>query len=323
MGKTLSVVIPTLNRYEYLKRTLVQILPQVERNQDEVELVVCCNASKDETDTFMKGLAESHPFIQYHYFDEYVEVGASLIRSVGQANGEYVVLWGDDDIPFPYFVETILGIIHKYPEVGIIHCNRLFGRDAKYNIRGLEVHDGEYYENDGLLDLGDLVQKFTISLGFISSLIFRRDCWEKGKGNFSKEHYGYEHLAMIVSGAVGRKCYYYSLPVEIQRNPLDRDFTVKWPLYHFIGIPNMLKDFDRWGITKSAFDSWNVTGNGSFAHFIWHMMFTTLNRKMYMPLCKELNKYQKSLCRKLSTYLIVYFFPKSLFKWMRNKFHNR
>jgi len=319
MGKTLSVVIPTLNRYEYLKRTLVQILPQVERNQDEVELVVCCNASKDETDSFMKGLAKAHSFIKYHYFDEYVEVGASLIRSVGQACGEYVVLWGDDDIPFPYFVETILGIIHKYPEVGIIHCNRLFGRDAKYNIRGLEVHDGEYYENDGLLDLGDLVQKFTISLGFISSLIFRRDCWEKGKGNFSKEHYGYEHLAMIVSGAVGRKCYYYSLPVEIQRNPLDRDFTVKWPLYHFIGVPNMMKDFDCWGVTKNAFDNWNTTFNSSLIRFLWNMAYTTLDRGNYKKKCKGLNKYQTSKLRKFMTYIIVYTFPKSLFIMLRKK----
>ena len=235
MGKTLSVVIPTLNRYEYLKRTLALILPQVERNKDEVELVVCCNASKDETDDYMKGIVAAHPFVQYHYFNEYVEVGASLIRSVGQSNGEYVVLWGDDDIPYPFFVETVLGIIHKYPEVGIIHCNRLSGKDAKYDIRGLKVHDGDYYEKDVILDLEELVQKFTISLGFISSLIFRRDCWEAGKCNYSKEHYGYEHLAMIVTGAKGRKCYYYSLPIEIQRNPLERDFTVKWPLYHFIG----------------------------------------------------------------------------------------
>ena len=319
MCKTLSVVIPTLNRYEYLKLTLVQILPQVERNQDEVELVVCCNASKDETDTFMKGLAESHPFIQYHYFDEYVEVGASLIRSVGQANGEYVVLWGDDDIPFPYFVETILDIIHKYPEVGIIHCNRLSGKDAKYDIRGLKVHDGEYYENDGLLDLETLVQKFTISLGFISSLIFRRDCWEKGKSNFSKEHYGYEHLAMIVSGAIGRKCYYYSLPAEIQRNPLERDFTVKWPLYHFIGVPNMMKDFDRWGVTKHAFDNWNTTFNSSLIRFLWNMAYTALDRGCYKKICKGLNKYQTSNFRKLMTYVIVYTFPKSLFVMLRKK----
>lgn len=321
MGKKLSVVIPTLNRYEYLKRTLALMLPQVERNQDEVELVVCCNASKDQTDAYMQAEVQSHPFIRYKYFDEYVEVGASLIRSVGQANGDYVVLWGDDDIPFPYFVETVLDIILKYPEVGIIHCNRLSGKDAKYDMRGLKVHDGDYYEKDVILNLEELVQKFTISLGFISSLIFRRDCWEAGKCNYSKEHYGYEHLAMIVTGAKGRKCYYYSLPIEIQRNPLERDFTVKWPLYHFIGVPNMMKDFDRLGVTTSAFKNWEATWNGSFIHFLWNMMFTSLDKKMYKPLCKELNKYQNSAFRRCLTYIIVWGMPKSLFTILRNKLY--
>lgn len=321
MGKTLSVVIPTLNRYEYLKRTLALMLPQVERNQDEVELVVCCNASKDETDDYMKGIVTAHPFVQYHYFDEYVEVGASLIRSVGQSNGEYVVLWGDDDIPYPYFVDTVLDIIHKYPELGIIHCNRLSGKDAKYDMRGVKVHDSDYYEKDVILDLEELVQKFTISLGFISSLIFRRDCWEAGNCNYSKVHYGYEHLAMIVTGAKGRKCCYYSLPIEIQRNPLERDFTIKWPLYHFIGVPNMMKDFDRLGVTTSALKNWEMTWNGSFIHFVWNMMFTSLDKKMYKPLCKQLNKYQNSAFRRCLTYIIVWGMPKGLFKILRNKLY--
>ena len=322
MGKTLSVVIPTLNRYEYLKRTLAQMLPQVERNADDVELVVCCNASKDETDNYMKGILAQHPDVRYRYFDEYVEVGASLIRSVGESQGEYVVLWGDDDIPFPYFVETVLAIIRKHPDVGIIHCNRLSGKDTKYGMRSLKVHDGEYEEEDGTLTLDELVQKFTISLGFISSLIFRRDCWEKGKSNFSKEHYGYEHLAMIVSGAKGRKCYYYCLPIEIQRNPLERDFTVKWPLYHFIGVPNMMKDFDKWGVTASAFDNWNTIDNGSFVHFIWNMMFTSLDKAMYKPMCKELNKYQSSWIRRGLTYVIIWGMPKFLFKMLRKRLYN-
>lgn len=321
MEKTLSVVIPTLNRYEYLKRTLAQILPQVERNVDEVELVICCNASKDETDNYMREIIAQHPWIRYCYFEEYVEVGASLIRSVGESQGEYVVLWGDDDIPFPYFVETILDIIHKHPAVGIIHCNRLSGKDTKYGIKGLKVHDGKYEEEFGTLTLDNLVQKFTISLGFISSLIFRRDCWEKGKDNFSKEHYGYEHLAMIVSGAKGRMCYYYCLPIEIQRNPLERDFTVKWPLYHFIGVPNMMKDFDKWGVTTSAFDNWNANRNSSFVHFIWNMMFTSLDKKMYKSMCKELNKYQSAWGRRCLTYVIVWGMPTKIFKKMRRKLY--
>ena len=83
MGKVLSIVIPTLNRYEYLKRTLEYVIPQVQKNLDKVELVICCNASKDKTDEYVKALLPRYPFIKYKYFDEYVEVGQSLIRSVG------------------------------------------------------------------------------------------------------------------------------------------------------------------------------------------------------------------------------------------------
>lgn len=318
MGKVLSVVIPTLNRCEYLKRTLDMMLPQIERNLDDVELVVCCNASKDETDVYLKEIIKKSPFIQYHYYDEYVEVGASLIRSVGQSHGDYVVLWGDDDIPFPFFIDSILDIIRKNPEIGIIHCNRLSGRDAKYSIKELDIYDDEYNELGTIMEVETLVQRFTISLGFISSLIFRKDCWDAGVANYSEKYHGYEHLAIIVSGNKNRKCYYYSLPIEIQRNPQERDFTKKWPLYRFVGAPNIMRDLDRFGITTSALKDWDKNYNSSFLQFLWNMMFTSLDRKMYKPLCKNLNEYQNSIIRRVLTYIIVWTMPKSLFKLLRN-----
>ena len=134
-GKVLSIVIPTLNRYEYLKRTLDCIIPQVQRNIDKVELVICCNSSKDETDEYVKSLLIQYPFIRYKYFDEYVEVGQSFIRSLNEATGEYVVLWGDDDIPFPFFVDYVLSIIERKSDIGVIHLNRLSGKDTIYGIK--------------------------------------------------------------------------------------------------------------------------------------------------------------------------------------------
>lgn len=323
MGKILSILIPTRSRYEYLKRTLEQMIPQIERNIDEVELVVCCNASKDETDSYMKEMILKYPFIRYRYFDEYVEVGESLIRSVDESHGEYVVLWGDDDIPHPYFIETILDVIRENSEIAIIHCNRLFGKDGKYGIKGLAVQNKEYDKNNGVLTLDELLEKYSISLGFISSLVFRHDCWEKGKCNFSRDHYGYEHLSIIISGSAGRKCYYCSFPLEIQRHSLERDFTAKWPLYHFIGVPNMMKDFDRWGITSSALERWNIVRNSSFILFLWNMMFTSLDKKRYKPICHELNKYQSSVIRRCLTYLIVWGMPTWLFKMLRDKLYSK
>ena len=193
--KVLSIVIPTLNRYEYLKRTLFFIIPQVQKNIDKVELVICCNSSKDKTDEYVKNLQLQYPFIKYKYFDEYVDVGQSLIRSVNEATGEYVVLWGDDDIPFPSFTDTILEIIEKNPNVGIIHCNRLAGKDTKYGLRDLSVSEKIFkQEDEGLYSIEKFVERFTIKLGFISSLVFRMDGWMKGTSYYNNQYFGYEHL---------------------------------------------------------------------------------------------------------------------------------
>lgn len=321
-GKVLSIVIPTLNRYEYLKRTLDYIIPQVQKNIEKVELVICCNSSKDETDEYVKNLQVQYPFIRYKYFDEYVEVGQSLIRSVNEARGEYVVLWGDDDIPFPSFTDTILEIIEKNPDVGIIHCNRLAGKDTKYDLKGLLVSEKHFsLDDEGVYSLEDFVERFTIKLGFISSLVFRKDGWINGIPYYNEQYYGYEHLSIIVNGNKNRKCYYFPHPLEYQRLPFERDFSIKWPLYKFVGVPNMMSDFDKHGVTHNALLSWQKTRNVGLLHFIWDMMYTSQDRNFFKPLCKELNKYQKSKTRRFLTYLIVYTCPKSLFTIIKKRLY--
>ena len=322
MGKVLSIVIPTLNRYEYLKRTLEYVIPQVQKNLDKVELVICCNASMDKTDEYVKALLPRYPFIKYKYFDEYVEVGQSLIRSVGEASGEYVVLWGDDDIPFPSFTDEVLEIIEKNPELGIIHCNRLAGKDTKYGMRDIYVQERELsLTDDNIFSIEDFVERFTISLGFISSLIFRKDGWNKGISYYNDQYFGYEHLSIIVNGNKDRRCYYYPYPLEYQRLPYVRDFSVKWPLYKFVGVPNMMADFDKNGVTHNALERWDKTRNAGLAHFIWDMMYTSQDRKFFKALCKELNKYQKSKLRRILTYCIVYFCPKTVFSFFKKRLY--
>lgn len=322
MNKLLSIVIPTLNRCEYLKITLNLILPQVENHLDEVELVVCNNASKDETDAYMKELCKEKSYIRYKYFDEYVEVGQSLIRSVGEAQGEYVVLWGDDDIPMPFFTETILGIIKKNPDVGIIHCNRLAGKDTKYGMRDIHVQERVLeLDEEGIYPIDKFVERFIISLGFISSLIFRKDGWDRGIPNYNEQYFGYEHLSIIIHGNKDRMCYYVPYPLEYQRLPYERDFSIKWPLYRFVGVPNMMTDFDKYGITCNSMLEWEKTRNRKLKDFIWNMMYTTQDRTFFKPLCKELNKYQHSMARKAMTYFIVYLCPKRIFTILKRKLY--
>lgn len=322
MEKLLSIVIPTLNRYQYLKRTLDLIIPQVQRNIEEVELVICSNSSKDETDEYVKSLLPQYPFIRYKYFDEYVEVGQSLIRSVGEATGEYVVLWGDDDIPMPFFISTVLNIIRNNHNLGIIYVNRLSGKDTKYDMESLHVVESCYKEKDErILPVSELVQNFTINLGFISSLIFSKEGWDKGISYYNANYYGYEHLSIIINGNKDKDCYYFPYPLEIQRLPYKRDFEYKWPLYRFIGVPNMMKDFDAKGITQGALKKWYEMRNSSTAAFIWNMAYVSLNRRLYKPLCREINQFQPKWYRRILTYIIVYTFPRFVFSALKKRIY--
>lgn len=322
MNKTLSIVIPTLNRYEYLKRTLNFIIPQVERNLDRIELIVACNASKDDTDIYMKDIVTKYPFVKYVYFDDYVEVGYSLIRSVDLASGEYVVLWGDDDIPFPYFSDTILDIVDQNPNIGVIFCNRLQGKDTKYGMKNLKLLITEYEEENGLYNLNDFINKFTIHLGFISSLVFKRTVWDKGRSFFNKEFYGYEHLSIILNGAKGCNCFYYNLPLEIQRQPYSRDFDSKWALYYLVGIPNMMADFDKNGLSEGALEHWEEMGCKSLTKFIWQVSYTSLDKKYYKSIRSDLLMYQRTRFRKLLTLTILYLMTKKLFVFLKNRIYN-
>jgi hypothetical protein len=142
----------------------------------------------------LKELKEHEDIFSYYYFNEYVEVGQSLIRSVSKANGDYVVLWGDDDIPYPYLIDYLVGILESRNDLGILHLNRLQGKDKRYGITGLFVNDKEFSEELIESDLESFVQKHTLSLGFISSLVFKKEIWEKGISFYSSEFFGYEHF---------------------------------------------------------------------------------------------------------------------------------
>ncbi|WP_072542382.1 glycosyltransferase family 2 protein [Bacteroides mediterraneensis] len=324
--KKLSIVIPTLNRYEYLRRTIEVFLPQIKRNIENIQFVVCANCCNDNTDTYMKNLCKENTFIEYYYYNQYAEVGESIIRSVEKCTSEYVIIWGDDDLPYPFLIDYLLNTLNEQETIGIIHINRLYGKDTIYGIKDLGVKNTQYESMTLQITLPQLIDRFTIDLGFISSIVFRLDAWNKGKNYFSPSHYGYEFLAIILMGTkkleAKTSCLYINLPMEIQRNPLNRDFSAKWPLYMFVGVPNMMSDFDKWGISEGAYKAWCKNKRPKLLGYIWNMAYTSIDRSFYKTKCRELNKYQQSKFRRILTYIIVYTFPKNIFKFIKGKLYS-
>lgn len=93
MNPIVSVIVPTKNRYKYLKR-LIDLVDSF--SDEEVELVVQDN-SDDNTEIldFLKGKKYNH--IKYFYSQDVMSMSQNAEMAVRNSIGDYVCFIGDDD----------------------------------------------------------------------------------------------------------------------------------------------------------------------------------------------------------------------------------
>lgn len=318
--KILSIVLPTYNRAKFLPRTLSAFQEQMERNRDKVSFLVCDNASTDGSEEILKTINKKWPYFEYKIFEEHVDVGYSIARANSTATGEYILMWGDDDLPAPYFLDTVLDYIEKYNHPALIHYNRLWGYDNNVKrINKLAVLDRNI--GDEVLvynSMNGFLQDHVLDITFLSAIIFKSECWFKNIHLDTTKHFGYEFLGKILHGFVG-DIIYIQYPLCIQRKPFNRPWMNKSPYYRFIGIPNMYSDFEKWGLVDSWKSLWMKRGN-STRDFLSIMAQTSIFKKEYRPLFRKLLDSQFSLSRKFLTFCFVYIVPAFIYKNIRKQY---
>ena len=123
----LSICITTYNRAAWLEVSLRQLATLVAPYQDLVELVVCDNASFDQTPKIGAAYQDVPGF---HYYRNPVNVGmlGNLRETVHHARGRFVWILGDDDIVKAGSIEKILRVILEHPTVSLIYLNYAYTR---------------------------------------------------------------------------------------------------------------------------------------------------------------------------------------------------
>ncbi|MEK3792180.1 glycosyltransferase [Paenibacillus sp. FSL R7-0204] len=163
----LSICIPTYNRAANLDQCLSSIFSQLQ-DDNQVEVIVCDNASTDATPQVIARYASRYPCLRS--FRNSLNVGADRnIYLVAQlAKGKFIKWHGDDD----YFVEnsipTLLDVIQHHMHCGIIYLN-------------VHNHDGQVYTAEGA---SDYLRTSGIMSTFISGIILRRKDFEQIKEPF-------------------------------------------------------------------------------------------------------------------------------------------
>ena len=101
--KLLSIVVPTKNRYYYLKY-LIQLIEELQ--SDEIEMVIQDNS--DDNEEFQNYLKEKkYSFIRYDYVKGQIPMSDNSDRAILNSTGEYICFLGDDDGFTKYLLEGV------------------------------------------------------------------------------------------------------------------------------------------------------------------------------------------------------------------------
>ncbi len=117
---TLSIVVCTYNRDNYIGKTLEHLLDQ-NIDTTDYEVVIVNNNSTDQTNSICQDFINKHAEAPFHYFIEYNQ-GHSYSRNRGitESVGEIIAFIDDDAFVYPDFGKNILRYFQSHSEVQVI-----------------------------------------------------------------------------------------------------------------------------------------------------------------------------------------------------------
>jgi glycosyltransferase involved in cell wall biosynthesis len=113
----ISVCLPTYNRAQYLRETIVSMLAQT---ATDFELIVADNCSTDSTTEVVAAFQD--PRIRYVRNQENIGHYRNMDRVLALARGAYVCIIHDDDVYAPEFLARESEMLDRHQTVGMVHC---------------------------------------------------------------------------------------------------------------------------------------------------------------------------------------------------------
>lgn len=126
---TVSVIIPTYNRSQYIIETLESVF---EQSYSDYEIVVINDGSTDDTEQILTTHISSGS-IRYFYQDNQGE-SAARNHGIRVAQGKYIAFLDSDDLILPTKLEKQVDFLENHPEIGFVHSNFV-----RFNDRGDEL----------------------------------------------------------------------------------------------------------------------------------------------------------------------------------------
>lgn len=178
----LSVAIPVYNFADFIPETLNSIVSQ--EHGTTVDIVVTDGASTDRTPEVMAEFCSKYPNIIYNRLPEKGGIDRDMASAVAATHGQYVWLFGGDDIMHPASLSIVLDKIRSEDDVYLckhMECRRWMEPLCEWPV--LVPDDPKVFE---LSDRSQRMAYFKRAanseafFSFCGGLIIRRSTWDRG-----------------------------------------------------------------------------------------------------------------------------------------------
>jgi len=194
MSGTVSVIIPTYNRCDYLPQSLDSVLAQTVPAH---EVLVVDDGSTDNT----AGVVESYGAPVKLISQSNQGAPVAINRGVENAVGDYIWVFDDDDVAMPGFIEQQRSVLDSDRQLGFTFSDFQFARESDGELIPGDVYSPGDYSGRNILP------RLMIGVFFRhTAMLTRRECYEQlgGLDPAFQRSYDYDFLIRVSHQYQGR-----------------------------------------------------------------------------------------------------------------------
>jgi len=244
MSILLTIAIPSNNRAELLDQAIASVLAE-NQDSEKLQIVVSDNSAGDSTAQLIKTKYAQADAVTYYRSLDAPSLDQNVHKVVTVSSGEYVWLFGDDDLIAPGFLAKLLDYLERNrPDIVVLNSSSFVGNTVIEKIRCPIEGDRIYSESDDDEFLAHLGGYLT----YIGAIVVRKSVW---LANFKAEKLGtfFAHVNVMFSAKKGRSAHFIQEPA-IQMRVHSQTWTSKHFQIWNVGFPEII-----WGLEGYSDDA--------------------------------------------------------------------
>ena len=238
----LSISIPSYNQTDYLLAALNSIIHD-SKNINNIEINISDNSSyyNDKKKMFNNITHKLN-----HFKSNCNSMDSNINNSIVVSKGEYVWIFGDDDLIIPGSLKKIINYLDQNkPDVLIVN-SASFINDEKVEKNRCKININKKY-NINENDHNKFLEEMGGYLTYIGSIIIRKKIWiDNFKSSFEGSYFA--HLGVVLSAKLNKKKIHYLATPSINMRLNSQTWTSNYFKIWNFNYPELIWSFNDFSI---------------------------------------------------------------------------